>query len=99
MLPAILVALLFAAGHIDSVRVKVVELDGNTGAVTFLLPMHNTEVTATCEQQDRENPLQLGDFYKAKIVPGELGTQNRNRVIVRTKQGPIILVIHAIRFR
>lgn len=99
MLPAILVALLFAAGHIDSLRVKVVELDGNTGAVTLLLPMHNTEVAATCEPQDRENSLQVGDFYKAKIVPGELGTRNQNRVIVRTKQGPVILLIHTIRFR
>ncbi len=99
MLPAILVALLFAAGHIDSLRVKGVEVNSDTGAVTLLLPMHNTEVQATYEKLNPEQTLHVGDFHKAKVVPGKLGTQDKNRVIVQTKQGPLALVIHTIRFR
>ena len=99
MLTSILLALFLGSAQPGPLHVKVIGLDSDKASVTLLLPMHNTELETHWEKADGQDQLRIGNFYRSKPMPGELGTRTRNRLIIHTKNGPVVLIIRAIRFR
>jgi hypothetical protein len=64
-------------------NVKVISVDHKTNDVTFLLPMHNTQVEAHLVAEEKETRVRVNEFYNAEIESGQVDTTKRNLLRIK----------------
>lgn len=69
----------------NQIHVRVLSADRQKMELELLCPMvHEVVLRAQAPENDTFVRLREGEYYRARLEPGEVGTTRRNRVVVET---------------
>ncbi|MDA1312494.1 MAG: hypothetical protein O2968_04075 [Acidobacteria bacterium] len=70
-----------------AISIKVIAVNPEARTISVLLPMHNTHIEGRLAADEPAIQVELGKFYKAKIVSGLVDTVKRNWIQIETDDG------------